>query len=163
MVLSHGDPAAQDGPHAGDELTQPKGLGHVVAGPQLEPEHDVDLGVARRHHDDGYWLEAPHLLADLDAGLVGQHDVEEHQIGVHPVEQPQGLVAVPGGLDGEALAGQPRGQGLTVGLLVVDHEHERAVVPGRADQRGPATRCRCVCNRHAVFRLRQRREGSGVA
>ena len=88
----------------------------------------------------GHGLEAAHLLADLDAGLVGQHDVEQHEIGVDAVEETQRLVPVAGRLDREALAGQPRRQRLTVGLLVVDDEHQRTVVPGRAGQGGPAAR-----------------------
>ena len=136
VVLGHGDAPAQDGPHAGDELAQPEGLGHVVARSELEPEDDVDLGVAGRHHDDRHRLEGPHLLADLDAGLVGQHDVEQDEVGVDPVEEAQRLVAVAGRLDGEALAGQARGQRLAVRLLVVDDEDERPVVPGRARRAG---------------------------
>ena len=96
VVLGHGHAAPQHGPHAGDQLAQAERLGHVVAGAELEAEHDVDLGVACRHHDDRHRLEAPHLLADLDPRLVGQHHVEEDEIGVHPVEQAQRLVAVPG-------------------------------------------------------------------
>ena len=134
VVLGDGHAPAQHGAHAGDQLPQPERLGHVVAGAELQPEHDVDLGVACRHHDDGHRLEAPHLLADLDAGLVGQHDVEQHEIGVHPVEQAQRLVPVPGRLDREALPGQARGQGLAVGLLVVDDEDEGSVVPARAGE-----------------------------
>ena len=83
----------------------------------------------------GTGLRLAHLLADLDPGLVGEHDVEQDEVGVHPVEEAQRLVAVAGRLDREALAGQPRGQRLAVGLLVVDDEHERPVVPARAGER----------------------------
>ena len=132
VVLGHGDAPPQDRAHAGHELAEAEGLGHVVAGAELEAEDDVDLGVAGRHHDDRHRLEGAHLLADLDAGLVGQHDVEQDEVGVDPVEEAQRLVAVAGGLDGEALAGQARGQGLSIGLLVVDDQDQGPVVPGRA-------------------------------
>ena len=46
------------------------------------------------------------------------------------VEEPQGLVAVGGALDREALLGEPGRQGLAVGLLVVDDEDERPGVAG---------------------------------
>ena len=36
----------------------------------------------------------------------------------------------PADLDGEALAGQARGQGLSIGLLVVDDQDQGPVVPG---------------------------------
>ena len=77
----------------------------------------------------GTGLRRAHLLADLDARLVGQHHVEQDEVGVDPVEEAQRLVPVAGALDGEALAGQPRGQGLAVALLVVDHQDQGAVVP----------------------------------
>ena len=76
----------------------------------------------------GTGLRAAHLLADLDPRLVGEHDVEEDEVGVHPVEEAQRLVPVAGGLDGEALAGEPRRQGLSIRLLVVDDQDEGAVV-----------------------------------
>ena len=132
VVLGDGNPASQHGPHAGDELAQAERLGHVVAGAQFEPEHNVDLGVACGDHDDGHGLQAAHLLADLDTGLVRQHHVEQDEIGVDAVEETQRLMPVAGRLDGEALSGQARSQCLTVGLLVVDHEDQWSIVPGRA-------------------------------
>ena len=95
-MFGHGHAAPQDRAHAGDQLAQAERLGHVVAGAELEPEDDVDLGVAGGDHDDRHGLEAAHLLADLDARLVGQHHVEQHEVGVDPVEQAQRLVAVAG-------------------------------------------------------------------
>ncbi len=45
LVVLFGDRRAptQYGPHPGDELAQPKRLGHIIAGPELEAEHDVDF------------------------------------------------------------------------------------------------------------------------
>ena len=37
----------------------------------------------------GTGFERPHLLAELYTGLVGQHDVEQHQVGMDPVEETQ--------------------------------------------------------------------------
>ena len=162
VVLRHGHPAAQDRPHPGDQLSQPERFCHVVAGAELQAEHDVDLGVACCHHDDRHRLQAAHLLTDLDPGLVGEHDVEQHEIGMHAVEEVQRLVPVAGGLDAESLSGQARGESLTVGLLVVDDEHERSVVPCRPGGRGPAADRRGGRDCHVVLRLRQRREGAGA-
>ena len=44
--------APQRGPHPRDQLAEPERLGHVVVGADLEPDHRVDLRVARRDHDD---------------------------------------------------------------------------------------------------------------
>jgi len=142
MVFGHRRAPPQHRPHTGHQLAQAEGLGHVVAGAELEAEDHVDLGIARRHHDDGHRLEGPHLLAELDPRLVGQHDVQQDDVGVDPVKEAQGLMAVTGDLDGKALPGQARGQGLAVGLLIVDHQHHGPVVAGRTVGRLSTTRHR---------------------
>jgi hypothetical protein len=48
---------------------------------------------------------------------------------VDPVEEAERLVAVAGRLDGEALPGQTRREGLSIRLLVVDDQDEGPVVP----------------------------------
>ena len=63
------------------------------------------------------------LPADVDARQLGQHHVEQHQIGPHRVEDVHRLDPVAGHLDQEALAFQPDDQGLDEGLLVLDDEH----------------------------------------
>ena len=77
------------------------------------------------------------------------------------VEEPQRLVPVAGGLDGEAFAGQPGRQGLAVGLLVVDHQDQGAVVPTGTRGREPAGVRRCVRDGH-WDPLRRRRGAAGV-
>ena len=47
-----GTTTAERGAHARDQLPQPERLRHVVVGADLEADDRVDLGVARRHHDD---------------------------------------------------------------------------------------------------------------
>ena len=59
-----------------------------------------------------------------------------------PVKEAQGLMTVTGDLDGKALPGQARGQGLAVGLLIVDHQHHGPVVAGRPVGRLSTTRHR---------------------
>ena len=106
VVFGHGDAPPQDGPHACHQLAQAERLGDVVAGAELEAEDDVDLGVPGGDHDDRHRLQGAHLLAELDARLVGQHDVEQDQVGVDPMKETQRLVPVAGAFDGEALPGQ---------------------------------------------------------
>ena len=73
----------QQGPHPGDELAEPVGLGEVVVGPHLEAEHLVEL-VALHGEDEDRLAEAqaPHLAAEIEAGAVGQAHVEHDQAGV---------------------------------------------------------------------------------
>ena len=82
---------------------------------------------------------------------------------MHAVKEAERFVPVAGGLDREAFTGQSGGERLAVGLLVVDDEHQRTVVPRRPRKRGPAAHRRRVCDCHADFGLRQRRGGPGGA
>ncbi len=62
------------------------------------------------------------LAAELDAGDVGQHPVEEHEVGLGLVDGDQRLVAVGGGGDGEALLLEVVGEELADRFFVLDHE-----------------------------------------
>ena len=78
------------------------------------------------------------LAAHVDARHLGQHDVEQHEVGAHGVEEVERLGAVAGDLHAEALALQPDGEGLDEGVLVLDDEDawRRAAVIGRVILRG---------------------------
>ena len=52
----------------------------------------------------------------------GQHDVEQHEVGLDGVEQLERLGAVAGDLHPEALALEADGQRVDEGLLVLDHQ-----------------------------------------
>jgi hypothetical protein len=77
----HGAPA-QHGLHAGHELARLEGLGHVVVGAQLQPDHAVHHLAAGGEHDQGDVAVAPDGAAQLEAVHLGQHDVEDG--GVEP-------------------------------------------------------------------------------
>ena len=115
---------AQRGANPRDELAQSEGLRHVVVGADLETDHRVDLGVARRHHDDRHTRSAAELAADVDAGDLRQHDVEQHERGLGRVEARDGLGTVGCRLDEEPLALQRDRERVAVGLFVVDYEDQ---------------------------------------
>src|SRR5215213_2955442 len=75
--------AAQDRAHAADELRPRERLGDVIVGAELETEDAVDLGVTcgqhQDRHDASLGTQAP---ADLRAGDVGQHHVEDEDVVV---------------------------------------------------------------------------------
>ena len=69
----------------------------------------------------------------------GQHHVEQHEVGVHGVEQVEGLRAVAGDLHPEALPPEADGQGVDEGLLVLHDQHgasARSCHPASRDRRG---------------------------
>ena len=54
-------------------------LGEVVVAAELEPEHAVDLAVARGEEDDGDLRRLPQALHHLEAVDVGEPDVEHDE------------------------------------------------------------------------------------
>ena len=116
-----GDPA-KDGVHPGDELAEPERFGDVSGGAEFETEDDVELAVDGAHHEDRHLRDGPQPAADVDAVHAGEQHVEEHDVGTVLLEATDPLGAVLGQDHVEALAAQPGGEGLAVGLLVLHDE-----------------------------------------
>ena len=74
--------AAQHRSDACDHLAGAERLDHVVVGAQLEADDPVRLLAAGGEHDDRNLGGPAELAADVEARPVGQHHVEEHQVGV---------------------------------------------------------------------------------
>jgi hypothetical protein len=86
------------------QLPDREGLGDVVVRPQLQAHHLVDLLAARgQHHDRLVEALAPQRLADLEPRELGQHDVEDHEVGLGGARALQAGDAVGGGQDLVAL------------------------------------------------------------
>ena len=61
-----------------------EGLGHVIVGAEIQAADDVGLLALGGQHDDGHGLGprlAPQTLADGQPVEVGQHEVQEDQVG----------------------------------------------------------------------------------
>src|SRR5262249_52832899 len=74
----------ENGLDAEQELSHAEGLGHVVVGAELEADDAIDLLTARgQHHDRDRARRrvATELAADVGARAVGQHEVEDHEVG----------------------------------------------------------------------------------
>ena len=119
-------PAARtDGAHAQDQLAHAERLDHVVVGAQLEADHAVDLfALGGQHHHrrlarGGVAADPP---ADLGPRNVGEHEIQQHDVGREPRHRLQTVGAVLGRLDREAGGGQVVGQQLTQIRLVFDDQ-----------------------------------------
>ena len=73
---------AQDRAHPGGQLGRGEGLHHVVVGTELEPEDPVGLVALGRDQDDGDVARAADGGQDVEAVLGGEHDVEDHEVGL---------------------------------------------------------------------------------
>ena len=71
---------AQDGPDAAPELADQERLRDVVVRAELEPEHLVELVVARGEHDDRDGALRADPLADLEPVDLREHDVEHDEV-----------------------------------------------------------------------------------
>jgi hypothetical protein len=119
---------AQNRPDAREQFTSRIRLRHVIVGPELKPDHDVDLAVLCGQHDDRNAGTLPQFAAHLGAGKAGQHQVEKHQFGTGAVEFGERLNPVGGDARLVALAGEQVRQWLGERGLVFDNEdagHER--------------------------------------
>ena len=96
--------APEQRPDPAPELADRERLRDVVVRAELEPEHLVELVVARREHDDRHRALGPEPLADLEPVELRQHDVEHDEVDGLGGEEPEGLLAVPGRNDAETVA-----------------------------------------------------------
>src|SRR5882672_7243141 len=132
LVRGRGHPGAalqapEDRADAGHELAHGEGLRDVVVGAHLEPADLVALLRARRQHDDGHERAAgPDLLAHGEAVHVGQHEVEEHEIGAALARELDAVAAQPRRDDVEALELERVAQPAHEVRLVLDDEDAAA-------------------------------------
>ena len=64
--------------HPRDQLAQAQRFGHVVVGANLQGHDRVDLVGPRAHHDHRHrGVHLSQLAADVEAGGVGQRDLEQ--------------------------------------------------------------------------------------
>jgi len=112
----------------GDELTFTHRLGHVVVGARVEPAGHACLVVAPADEDDGQLrILRPQFAANLGAGGVGQHPVEQDR---HRPETEIGgarLGSAAGGDPGEALALHDRSHQLGQLGRVLDDEDDASL------------------------------------
>ena len=114
--------APEQGLDARDDLAHAEGLGHVVVGPDREPDEDVGLVVASGEHEHGHGPDGLDAAAHLEAVEAGKHDVEEDHVGRVRGERLDGARAVEGACHGIPLGLEAQGERLVDDLVVLDDE-----------------------------------------
>ena len=79
-----GRDAAERGPQAREELAHAERLGDVVVGTGVERGDLVALRLARREDDDGHVGPAAEAGDHVEAGDVGEAEVEDDEVGPVP-------------------------------------------------------------------------------
>lgn len=74
--------AAERSTNASEQLAEGKRLDHVIVSAQLEPEYTVYLIVTCGDHNNWYRRRGSHHPAYIEAVHLGQHDIQQHQIGL---------------------------------------------------------------------------------
>jgi len=125
--------APQQGADAGQQPVHGEGLGDVVVGADVEGTDAVLLLHPGGDHDDRQVARrrpATQLAADLEARELRQHPVQQDQVGPGLGDAQQGLLAIRGFLDPEALLLQVVAEQREQRHLVLDHQDRRPGAPG---------------------------------
>src|SRR5665213_3027188 len=122
VFVTGGGGATQNGTNARDELAQAIGLGDVVRGANLEAEYDVHLTGARGDHYHGNTARVIDLTAEVHPGAVGEHQVEQDDVGLGADQNLACARECLGTNHDEAFGGQTDGEGILVTLLILHDE-----------------------------------------
>ena len=121
--LGLGVGAAQQGAHAGHELTRREGLDEVVVGAQLQADDAVlDLALCGQH-DDRHAGGLADGATDALAGELGQHEVKDHEVKGVLLELLDGALAVADAAHDVALALEVGSHGVADCLLVLNKQN----------------------------------------
>jgi signal transduction histidine kinase len=155
-------PAPHDRADPRRELPRGERLHDVVVGAELEPQDPVDLLTASGEHDDRHLGALADLSAQVAAVAVGQHDVEQDDVGLDPVERLARALDGARHLRVEPVALEMLGERLGDGLLVLDDQD--AGFHASDGIAGPDRRfCHCCAEREGPPRMRQLQGGGRVS
>ena len=131
-------PAPQHRLHAGDELAGAEGLRHVVVGPDRQADELVDLLRTRREQDHRHLRSGAELTEHLEPVDSRHHHVEDHQIRMPILLDPDRGFAVARLGDLEPVALEIAAHDGANPIFVVDDEHAlgHARSVGAGAQRG---------------------------
>jgi hypothetical protein len=129
--------AAEHCANPSSELARRERLGHVVVGPELEPDDPVGLLAAGRQHDHRQARARTDPPAQLEAVCPRKHEIEDDEVGRLALDQLAGAISVRGLERREAVALEVPDHDLADRRLVVDNENLRH---GRKSERSSVKR-----------------------
>ena len=110
-------------PDAGQQLPQIHRFDHVVIGAHFEGDGHVELGVEAGDHHDRRRRPLPQAAADLQPRLVGEHQLQEHDVGWISLQEHEGGLTVPNVVGAESGRFQAGGDGPDAVVVRVDEQH----------------------------------------
>ena len=117
-----GDLAAQEGAHAGEELGEAEGLGHVVVGTRVQADDHVDLVRAGSQDQNRHAVAGgADLAGHIQAVHVGQAQVQDNQVDAANVGECFGARRVRAHV--VPFPAQSAGQGLGDSRIVFNEEN----------------------------------------
>jgi len=119
----------EDCPDACDQGPRVEGLRDVVVGAQLQPDDGIHVVRTGGEHEDRRLAAPANLATDVEAILLRQHEVQDHEVRVVPEVERERLVPIARGDHPEALLLEVEPEELHDVRLVVDDEDAFHVVP----------------------------------
>ena len=109
---------AQQRTHPRQQFARLERLGQVVVCTEFETDHAIGRITLGGQHDDRYVGSGAHLAAHVEAVAIGQHQIQQHQIGGMHLEPGQAFAGIFCVRDIEAGVGQ----------IVDDHRRQVTVI-----------------------------------
>ena len=107
----------------GHQFQRVEGFGDVIVRPQREPGDLVHILAPGGEHQDGEQMPLPDALAQREAVHVGQHHIQDRQVGRVGLHGGQRRLRRGKGLHREALGLQVDGHQLRDLLFIIHYQH----------------------------------------
>ena len=114
--------ASQDGADAGEEFAGVEGFGQVVVGAEFEADDAVGFVAHGGEHDDGDVGHGAQPAGDVEAGLAGEHEVEDDELVVAGGPGTACVAAIADGGDAHSVTVEETGEEVADFAVIVDEQ-----------------------------------------
>ncbi len=117
--------------NAGEQFPQAERLGDVIVGAQFQPDDAIDLVAAMtRGDDDGNVGLRANLAQEIEAVLLPEPEIEDHEIRLAAGEQARDLIATRRGDGADVVVLEIIRHEVPHGAVILDHETGRRFAIG---------------------------------